>query len=198
MPKPPRVSTPADARLANLLGALSTGLNDTAQESAGAAARLDGSAPAALIALLDFLPGGTVRDLSWVVGLTHSGAVRLVDRLVVAGLVARKPGSDARSRSISLTAAGSRLAKRVRSAREAALIRTVHQLRDRERATLTKLCERVIAEVARQRLEQRAGNRPPAGGALCRMCDFTACGRGDGDCPAAEAAATYHGQHLAR
>jgi len=61
-----------------------------------------------------------------------------------------------------------------------------------------ELCERVIAEVARQRLERRAGNRPPAGGALCRMCDFTACGRGDGDCPAAEAAATYHGQHLAR
>ena len=125
MPKPPRVSTPADARLANLLGALSTGLNDTAQESAGAAARLDGAAPAALIALLDFLPGGTVRDLSRVVGLTHSGAVRLVDRLVVAGLVARKPGSDGRSRSISLTAAGSRLAKRVRGAREAAVIGTV-------------------------------------------------------------------------
>src|ERR1700681_47759 len=99
MPKPPRVSTPADARLANLLGALSTGLYDTAQESAGAAARLDGSAPAALIALLDFLPGGTVRDLSWVVGLTHSGALRLVDRLVVAGVVGGKPGVDRRFRA---------------------------------------------------------------------------------------------------
>lgn len=180
-----------DPRLANLLGALSTGLNDGLHESTTAAAGLDGAAPAALVALLDFIPSGSVEALSQVVGLTHSGAVRLVDRLVVAGFVAREPGSDARSRSVTLTPEGGRRAHRVRTARQEAIARTIEQLTDGERAVLTELCERLIARLTRQRLKRRAANRTPAGGALCRMCDFAACGRDKGVCPAAQAAAAF-------
>ena len=177
-----------DPRFANLLGALSTGLTDAIQEATAAAAGLDGAAPAALVALLDFLPGGSVRALSQVVGLTHSGAVRLVDRLVSDGLVVRSRGRDNRSRSITLTPTGKSSALRVRMAREAAISRAIEQITDGERATLTALCERLIAGVTRQRLELRAAGRTPAGGALCRMCDFAACGRDAGLCPAAQAA----------
>src|ERR1035437_9973477 len=68
------VSGSRDARLANMLGALSTGLTDGLHESTVAAAGLNGAAPAALIALLDFSARGSVQALSQVVGLTHSGA----------------------------------------------------------------------------------------------------------------------------
>jgi MarR family transcriptional regulator, negative regulator of the multidrug operon emrRAB len=185
-----RVSRSGDARLANLLGALSTGLADGVHEATSAAAQLDEAAAAALIALLDFSPRGSVQTLSQVLGLTHSGAVRLVDRLVSAGYVARAPGRDARSHSPRLTTTGVKVAQRVRIAREGAIARTLGTLSDTERATLTRLCERLISALTRQRLEQRAAGFTPAGGALCRMCDFTACGRDKGTCPAAEAAAT--------
>ena len=185
------MSTTQDARLANLLGALSTGLNDGIHESTVAAADLEGAAPAALIALLDFSPHGSVHALSQVVGLTHSGGVRLVDRLVAAGYAERGPGRNARSLTVTLTPTGAALAHSVRAARHNVITRTTGQLSDIQRATLTKLCESLIGELTQQRLEQRAAGGAPAGGALCRMCDFTACGRDHGACPAAQRAATF-------
>jgi MarR family transcriptional regulator, negative regulator of the multidrug operon emrRAB len=182
------VNTSRDPRLANLLGALSTGLTDVMHESTVAAADLEGAAPAALIALLDFSPDGSVHALSQVVGLTHSGAVRLVDRLVAAGYAERSPGRDARSVTVTLTAAGTVVARRVRAARHSAITRTIRQLSDSQRVALTELCESLITELAQQRLQQRAAGGTPAGGALCRMCDFTACGRDHGACPAAQTA----------
>lgn len=187
------VSRASDARLANLLGALSTGLADSVQEATSTAAQLDGVAAAAMIALLDFSPRGSVRTLSQVVGLTHSGTVRLVDRLVNAGYVARGPGLDGRWRSPILTRTGTMVAKRVRIARDRTLGRPLANLTDIERATLAGLCERLVSALTKQRLEQRAVGFTPAGGALCRMCDFAACGRDRGICPAAQATAAQAG-----
>jgi MarR family transcriptional repressor of emrRAB len=183
------VSDAADARRANLLGAAATGLGDAMAGSMAAVAGLDGSAPAALVALLDFTPQGTVRALSAVVGLTHSGAVRLVDRLVRAGYVARGPGADARSLTVGLTAAGRELAEEIRAARERSLTAAVAGLSEQQRAMLGEICEQLVGDLTRQRLEQRATGEDPAGGALCRYCDFGACGRAQGLCPAAIAAA---------
>jgi DNA-binding MarR family transcriptional regulator len=185
------VSRARDARLANLLGALATGLTDGMHEATSGAAQLDDAAATALIALLDFSPRGSVQTLSQVLGLTHSGAVRLVDRLVSAGYVARTPGRDARSQSPVLTRTGARVAQRVRIAREGAIARPLRTLSAIERATLTELCERLVGAVTKQRLDQRAAGFTPAGGALCRMCDFAVCGRDKGACPAAEAAAAH-------
>ncbi len=183
------VSRASDARLSNLLGALSTGLANSVHEATSTAAQLDEVAAAALIALLDFSPRGSVRTLSQVIGLTHSGTVRLVDRLVNAGYVARMPGCDGRWRSPILTKTGATVAKRVRIARERAIARPLGKLSGVERAALAGLCERLVSALTKQRLEQRAAGFTPAGGALCRMCDFAACGRDKGTCPAAEAAA---------
>jgi MarR family transcriptional regulator, negative regulator of the multidrug operon emrRAB len=186
------VRTTRDARLANLLGALSTGLADGIHESTVAAAGLEGAAPAALIALLDFSPNGSVHALSQVVGLTHSGAVRLVDRLVGAGYVERGAGRNARSLTLTLTTTGAAVAHRVRAARHNTITQAIGQLSDSQRATLTELCESLISQLTQQRLQQRAAGVTPAGGALCRMCDFTTCGRDQGDCPVAQTAATLN------
>ncbi len=166
MPEPARATdtTSNDARLVNLLGALATGVSDAVNDGVAEATGLDPAASTALIALLDFLPGGSVRRLSQVIGITHSGAVRLLDRLVDAGLVARATGEDARSRSIMLTRAGRVLARRARSARAARIARIVDDIPQRDRAVLTQLCEGVIATITRQRLEQRAAHAPPAWG----------------------------------
>jgi MarR family transcriptional repressor of emrRAB len=187
----PKVGNPAEARLANLLGATSTGVADAMEESMLAAAGLEGSAPAALVAFLDFSPHGSVRALSRIVGLTHSGSVRLADRLVAAGYLERRPGADARSLTLALTPAGRAIALRIRAAREDAVTHAFEELSDDQRAALGEICEQLLATLTRIRLERRAAGGEPAGGALCRMCDFVACGRHEANCPAARAAQDF-------
>ncbi|MDT5108692.1 MAG: hypothetical protein QOE20_582 [Mycobacterium sp.] len=184
-----RMNTFDDARLANLLGAVATGLTDQVGAACAEAAQLSGAAPEALIVMLDFSPEGSVHALSQAVGLTHSGAVRLVDRLAGAGWVTRRPGDDARSVKISLTRRGRTVAERVRSRRNDELAAALVGLTARQRSDLLHTCELVVANLTRQRLTQRAAGEQPAGGALCRMCDFAACGRPAGMCPAARQAA---------
>ena len=60
-------------------------------------------------------------DLAQATGLTHSGAVRLIDRLATAGLVERRPGRDGRSLAIVLTPAGRALSRKVTPARATAI-----------------------------------------------------------------------------
>jgi len=178
-----------DARLANLLGAVATGLTDSVHDVATADTELDGRAANALVALLDFAPAGSVQMLSRVVGLTHAGGVRLVNRLVQAGYVERGPGRDARSIKVRLTPTGRRNARQIRIRRHTAITAVLAGLTKQRRDQLTTACEMLIINLTNQRLNQRAGGAGPAGGALCRMCDFTACGRPAGRCPAAGAAA---------
>jgi MarR family transcriptional regulator, negative regulator of the multidrug operon emrRAB len=183
-----RMNTFDDARLVNLLGAVATGLTDQVEAACTEAAQLAGAAPEALIVMLDFSPDGSVHTLSQAVGLTHSGAVRLVDRLVEAGWATRRPGDDARSVKISLTRRGRTVAERVRSRRSDELASALAGLTARQRHDLMQACEVVVANLTRRRLDQRAAGAQPAGGALCRMCDFAACGRPSGMCPAHQVA----------
>lgn len=178
--------TSRDARLANLLGAVATGLTDRVADAVDTEA-LDGRARTALVALLDFSPRGSVHTLSRVVGLTHSGAVRLVDRLEAAGYVHRGPGTDDRSVAIGLTRLGRKMADEVRNRRQDAITEAMTGLGDRQRDDLVRACEILAANLARERMDRRAAGERPTGGALCRMCDFAACGRPAGRCPAARA-----------
>jgi DNA-binding MarR family transcriptional regulator len=180
-----RMNTFDEARLVNLLGVVATGVTDQVTAGCSEAAQLSGAAPEALIVMLDFSPEGSVHTLSQAVGLTHSGAVRLVDRLVEAGWASRRPGNDARSVKISLTRRGRTVAERVRSRRHDELASALAGLSSVQREELLHTCELLVANLTRGRLAQRAAGGQPAGGALCRMCDFAACGRPSGSCPAA-------------
>ncbi len=141
------------------------------------------TADAALSALHHFLDGPSLDRLRQVLGLTPSGAVRLVDRLVAAGLVTRGPGADGRSRSVALTPAGRAAAERVTAARSAALTDLLGELSPAERETLHDLLGRLMAGVVRGK---------DGGAWLCRLCDVTACGRAEGRCPTANAAAVKY------
>jgi DNA-binding MarR family transcriptional regulator len=179
----------SDDRLANLLAATATGLSD-AMTDAFVGEGFDATAATALVALLDFSPSGTVQRLSRGLGLTHSGTVRLIDRLTVHGLVERRAGRDLRSVTVALTRDGRRLAQRLRKRRRAAVATALAELTDEARDHLTAACETMLAALVRQRLAQRETGAPPAGGALCRLCDFAACGRPAGRCPADRTATT--------
>lgn len=169
----------ADDRLANIFGALALGLVDGMDAS---------TERAALVALSDLLAGRSVDDLRRAVGLTHSGGVRVVDRLVAGGLVERRRGGDGRSVALALTDEGRRVAGRARAARMATVHDLLSVLDDHEREALTPILEKLVGAVVAGRLRARAAGVDPAGGWLCRLCDPMACGRAEGRCPAANAA----------
>jgi rubrerythrin len=125
-----------------------------------------------------------------VLGLSHSAAVRLIDGLVADGNVVREhTADDRRSVALELTASGRRAARRIIAARQQAIEATLERLSDAEVRSLTRLAERLTEDVTELRLSERREGSVPAGGWLCRLCDFTACGREEGRCPAARSAA---------
>jgi DNA-binding MarR family transcriptional regulator len=168
------------ARDANVLGALSLVVADRTSDAIAAAAGQSATAAAALSALHHVLDRPTIDRLRQVLGLTPSGTVRLVDRLVEAGYVTRGPGGDGRSRSVTLTAEGRQAAERVAQARAGVLDSALADLSPAERATLEALLGRVLAAFVRG---------PGATRWICRLCDTGACGRAEGLCPAARASA---------
>jgi DNA-binding MarR family transcriptional regulator len=178
-----------DERLANVLGALTLALADEVAAATERAAGRTGAGPAALVALSDLLAGRSVDHLRRAVGLTHSGGVRVVDRLVADGLAERRPGPDGRSVALALTARGRRLATDARQARRSALLDVLEVLDDQERAQLTAIIEKLVEAVVARRLGARRAGVDPAGGWVCRLCDAVACERPQGRCPAANAAA---------
>jgi DNA-binding MarR family transcriptional regulator len=167
-------------RAGNLLGALSLSVADRTAEAVGDAAGQSETAAIALSALHQFLGEPTLDRIRRVLGLTPSGAVRLVDRLEAAGHVTRRPSSeDARSVTVGLTSKGRRAAQRVVSARGEVLNAALATLDAEEREQLEELVARVIPNMMRG---------PGATRWLCRLCDMDACGRDEGRCPAASAA----------
>ena len=165
-----------NAREANLLGTLSLAV--AGRMESAVASPLGPSAPAALSALDAYLGGEPIDALRQALGLTHSGAVRLVDRLAEAGLAERRRGADARTVAVTLTAAGRAAAHAVRTAREAALEDALAALSPAERVTLGALHEKLLGGLAGDRASARR---------MCRLCDVEACGHHRGTCPVTEA-----------
>lgn len=154
-----------------------------------AVAALGPSAPAALAAMHEFLDGGSVTQLSSVLGLSHSGTVRLVDRLATEGLVERVGAEDGRAVSVVLTRHGRGTAARILRAREESLASALGALSAEAVEDLGATLDAMLTTVTRARLEERSA-RPAERSQpwLCRLCDFAACGRSEGNCPVNNAA----------
>ena len=170
-------------RAANLLGALglvvADRMTDALEESSGQSL----TTATALSALRDFLDEPSVDLLRQVLGLTSSGTVRLVDRLVEAGYVRRGTGPDGRTTAVRLTAAGRRAAAKVAAARGQVLEEALSALPPGERAAFERSLGTVLVAMMRG---------PGATRWMCRLCDTGACGRPAGRCPvAAEATRRY-------
>jgi MarR family transcriptional regulator, negative regulator of the multidrug operon emrRAB len=167
------------ARDANLLGALSLAVSDRLDAATRAAAEHAGSAPAALVALDTFLEGSSIDTMRKPLGLSHSAAVRLVDRLAAAGFVRRGAGADGRSVRVFLTRAGRDAAAQVQESRMRALGDVLAPLDAAERKQLTRAHEKLLAGLTSGRADA---------GRVCRMCDPGPCGHKEGRCPVTRAA----------
>ncbi len=185
-------SGPGDRRLTNIVGALAVALGDRIRDSTEGAAGHASAGPSALVALHEFLGSGSMDQLRHAIGLSHSGAVRLVDRLTRDGFVERQPGADGRSVALALTATGHAAAKRVLSARAASIEILLDGLSEDEGQSLARITEKLLAAITEERLADRDRGQPPSGGWLCRLCDLDACGRQDGVCPTASTAEAHH------
>lgn len=161
----------SDARTANLLGALVVTLHDEMESATADAAEHGAAYPAALATMLGE-PGLSIEALRQIVGLSHSGTVRLLDALEREGTVERRSGKDARSVALQLTAQGKRQARAVLQARQGTLEPALNALTGLERAQLLRLTEKLLGALTRNR--QHSDH-------ICRLCDLSVCP--DASCP---------------
>jgi DNA-binding MarR family transcriptional regulator len=180
-------SSPPAARTANLLGALALAVTDRCVHAAGRQTGHGESEAAALSALDQFLDGVSIDHLADVVGLSQSGAVRLVDRLERDGLVRRGPSADGRATSLSLTPVGRTVARDMEAGRLGLLEDVLGALDTTEREELAVLIGKLLVGMMRE---------PGATRWTCRLCDLDACGRDSGHCPIERAARARYGPHL--
>ena len=173
-----------ETQAANLLGALVLSLSDRLEGAVTGAAGLAESDAVALSALDQFLESPRIDLLAQVLGLSSSGAVRLVDRLERAGLVRRTTGADGRVTSLALTASGRRRAQAVTAARAELTAGALAALTPSERRQFGELAGKLLAHVIRP---------PGATRWTCRLCDVVACGRPQSRCPVYEAAKARYG-----
>jgi DNA-binding MarR family transcriptional regulator len=120
-------------------------------------------------AALVLVAGHPDRGIDWLSGrlaLTHSGTVRLVDRLVEHGLLVRAPGSNRRVARLRVTDAGREHVEQISASRASALDRLLGCLSDEEQT--------LFADLAGRMLRARDRDRPAADRA-CRLCDWPAC-----------------------
>jgi DNA-binding MarR family transcriptional regulator len=155
----------SDARGANLVGALVTALGDEMEAATGRAAGHVAASPAALVTV-GSAPGQTIEQLRRILGLSHSGTVRLLDRLEAEGLLERRSGRDGRSVALWLTAAGRRHYHLVLEQRRKLLDEALELLTGTEQAQFIRLTEKLLAGLTRDRAHSDH---------ICRLCDLSVC-----------------------
>ena len=156
------------SREANIVGALALALADDIMQSTEHHAHEVGSAAAALT-LVGHEPGLSINDLRAGIGLSHPGAVRLVDRLAAAGMVSRRPATDdRRAVALTLTPKGKTACQSIAAARQDALARGMAILNPHERTVFAALAAKMLQGLVRD--EDHASS-------VCRLCDFDRCTR---------------------
>ena len=154
-----------EPEIANWLGALSLAVTDRIERGARDIMGHSGETPAALV-VIGYGPGMTNDKLRRILGLSHSGAVRLVDRLVSDRLVERRPGTDGREVALHLTAKGAATRKELLASRISAVASILDVLSASERKRLGELIRAVLARQDTSEMERFT---------ICRMCDNRLC-----------------------
>jgi MarR family transcriptional repressor of emrRAB len=168
------------SRVANRLGAIALTLSDGIREATEAATGMAGGVPAALVSLREWADGRSVEVLAGAMRVSHSRAVRIVDRLEAAGLARRESDpSDGRRALVWLEPAGRELAEQALDARSRVLLLALDELDAAEVHDLERLLGALLAATT---VDVRAAAR------TCRLCDAHACGHHEGACPVTRAA----------
>jgi len=167
-------------RVANRLGAIALTLSDGIRDATEAATGMAGGIPAALVSLREWADGSSVEVLADAMRVSHSRAVRVVDRLEAAGLARRESDpSDGRRALVRLEPAGHQLAARALDARMRVLLAAVAQLGAADLRDLERLLGALLDAATVDALVPRG---------ICRLCDGHVCGHDEGACPVTRAA----------
>ena len=151
--------------IANLLGALSLAVMDRIEQGARDVIGRGGETPAALV-VIGYGQGMTNDTLRRILGLSHSGAVRLVDRLVSDRLVERRRGMDGREVALHLTSAGAATRNDLMASRISAVGSLLEVLSPAETKQLGSLIRELLARLDTSELDRFT---------ICRMCDDRVC-----------------------
>jgi MarR family transcriptional repressor of emrRAB len=111
-------------------------------------------------------PGISIRGLSQVLGLSHSAAVRVADRLQDQGLITRDWAGPGRTIAVMMTDRGRRQALDAVARRAQVLQRATSGLTAAQRQSLNGLLQKVVLNLAD---DQAAIDR------ACRLCDQKRC-----------------------
>jgi MarR family transcriptional repressor of emrRAB len=156
-------------RTANLLGVVGLAVAKQIEETAKDILNHIGETPAALV-VIGYGLGPSNDQLRQILGLSHPGTVRLVDRLVTGKLVERGQARDKRAVALYLTEKGSELRQTLLKGRIAAIKPILSPLSDAEQSALGTLLHKMLASMDTTDLERCN---------LCRLCDDSVCT----DCP---------------
>ncbi|MEL6860996.1 MAG: MarR family transcriptional regulator [Pseudomonadota bacterium] len=154
---------------ANLLGAVGLAVSDRILETAQNVLNHSGETPAALV-VIGYGLGPSNDLLRRILGLSHPGTVRLIDRLVADGLVERRRGPDKRTIALYLTKDGEARREQLLAGRLAAIKPFLSALTPSEQQTFDSLLHKILASMDTTDLERCS---------LCRLCDNRICK----DCP---------------
>ncbi len=155
-------------RATNLVGAWALAAAEAIRDATDGELGGSGALAAALLTVALF-PDERVDALHPALGLSSSGVVRTVDRLIEAGLAERHGGlGDGREVLIHPTRRGARAAERVLAARAGAIERLLESLTASEREQFLDLLEKLLVGLASDRAQARH---------ICRLCDHPACER---------------------
>lgn len=149
----------------NVLGALAMVLNDGIRSATDASIGISGETAAAVM-LIGANPGLTVGLVAKAVSLTPSGTVRLVEKLVIDGLVEKKHGIDQRTVVLSLTENGFAKRSQIQNERERVIEKSMRGLLAEEIAVLSPLLDRMLSNMMDSAEDDYR---------FCRMCDEDAC-----------------------
>ena len=152
-------------RTANLLGVVGLAVADRIERMAREILNHAGETPAALV-VIGYGFGPSNEQLRSILGLSHPGSVRLVDRLAADGLLERREGRDKRTIALYLTPKGANLREKLLRGRLAAIKPFLMWLTESEQESLATLLHKMLSSMETTDLERCT---------LCRLCDDRVC-----------------------
>jgi MarR family transcriptional regulator, negative regulator of the multidrug operon emrRAB len=150
---------------ANLLGAVGLAVADRIAEIARDILSHAGETPAALV-VIGYGFGPSNDQLRRVLGLSHPGTVRLVDRLVSDGLAERREGRDKRAIALFLTDRGQERRDTLLRGRLAVIRPLIAPLTEAEQESFAALLHKILGSMEPTDVERCR---------LCRLCDDRVC-----------------------
>lgn len=163
-----------ERQIENVLGAFLIALSDSMVRDMESHAPEPGPAVSAL-ALLGDAPGMSIEQLRRILGLSHPGAVRLVDRLTAGGLVRRQASTnDRRAVEVHLTEVGWKSSASILCARQRNMASALKHLEPSERKAFGELVQKMLVKFI-------GGTEDAC--SVCRLCDHLSCT----DCPVSQA-----------